>query len=448
LMALEYPRPNGFVNDFANQLPPEAVESLERKLRDYHRATGDTIRVAVVSMPDGMSIDEYSEGMFRAWGGAAVLFVWAPSERQIRLQVGRRFDPVLTASQAVLTDSQATHVVSKVTPLFRDQRYKEGVNAAVDEVIGMMGPAAAVPATRFVGSHAPLSKRAGGRVLVIGFGVMAASGLGLWFIARQRRVGRWRNELHRITASGNSALTGVELKCADASAALQGLRGESPKDVWRGFETRVDNAMSVLDRHRRTLAKLRLMPCGTYAEAKIRHEEWLCWKQTMDAMRSGLQEVRSTLDTFRACRAKAQRMLVELPPILTRMEARGVPPWAAPLLPAATRTYDDAQREIVSSPTNWLLVHDRLADVRECLKQIESPSRAQYKPVRCWTGAFASPAATALDSTYGARVEALKAVSAASRRESDGNSWGDGEFDSYSDGGYDSGGSDGASAGY
>ena len=68
-MAVEYPRPNRFVNDLANQLPPEAVQSLEKKLRDYQRATGNEIRVAVVSMPDGMSIDEYSEGMFRAWGG-------------------------------------------------------------------------------------------------------------------------------------------------------------------------------------------------------------------------------------------------------------------------------------------------------------------------------------------------------------------------------------------
>ena len=367
--------------------------------------------------------------------------MWAPKERQIRIQVGRRFEDVLT-------DSHAAHIVGQARSLFRDQRYEDGVNVAVDGVIGIIGPTASAPNTGFMRSLTTLPQRIGGRVLVIGFGVVAALGIGLWFTARQRRGGQWRNELPRIVASGDSALTGVELKYTTAKAGLQCLRGESPKDVWRGFEIKVENAMVVLDRHRRTLAKLRLMPSSTYAEAKNRHENWLCWKKTMDSMRSGLQDVQSTLDKFRACRAKAEQMLVELPPILTGMEARDVPAWAVPLLRAAARTYDHAQREIQSRPTNWLLAHDLLADVRGCLKQIESPSRAQYRPVRCWTGAFDSPAATALDSTYGSRMEALKRASAGSRRESDSSSWGDGGFDSDSNTGYDSGGSHGASAEY
>src|SRR5215469_13168908 len=105
-LAQDYPKPNGFVNDFANQLPLEAVQSLEKKVRDYQRATGNEVGVAIVRSLNGQSIDEYSQGLFRAWGvgrygeNNGVLFVWAPKERQIRIHVGRGLEAVLTNSQA------------------------------------------------------------------------------------------------------------------------------------------------------------------------------------------------------------------------------------------------------------------------------------------------------------------------------------------------------------
>ena len=69
-MSQGYPKPNGFVNDFANQLPLEAVQSLEKKVRDYQRATGNEVGVAIVQSLNGQSIDEYSQDLFRAWGVA------------------------------------------------------------------------------------------------------------------------------------------------------------------------------------------------------------------------------------------------------------------------------------------------------------------------------------------------------------------------------------------
>ena len=47
-LAQDYPKPNGFVNDFANQLQLDAVQSLERKVRDYQRAIEVQIGVAVI----------------------------------------------------------------------------------------------------------------------------------------------------------------------------------------------------------------------------------------------------------------------------------------------------------------------------------------------------------------------------------------------------------------
>ena len=134
--AQEYPKPerDRFVNDFANQLPLEAVQSLEKKVRDYQRATGNEIGVAIVQSLNGQSIDEYSQGLFRAWGvgrrdvNNGVLFVWAPKERQIRIHVGNGLE-------GVLTNAVASRIVLRVRGLFRESKYEEGVNAAVDGIV-------------------------------------------------------------------------------------------------------------------------------------------------------------------------------------------------------------------------------------------------------------------------------------------------------------------------
>src|SRR5262249_29467994 len=66
-LAQDFPKPTGFVNDFANQLPLETV-ALEKRVRDYERATGNEVAVAVVPSLNGMTIEDYSQGLFRAWG--------------------------------------------------------------------------------------------------------------------------------------------------------------------------------------------------------------------------------------------------------------------------------------------------------------------------------------------------------------------------------------------
>jgi hypothetical protein len=101
------------------------------------------------------------------------------------------------------------------------------------------------------------------------------------------------------------------------------------------------------------------------------------------------------LETFRAQREEAQRMLASLPPKLTRMEAEREPGSSERALPAAAvETYKQALQESQKQPSNWLLVYDLLADVSECLEQIENPSmRTPYRPARYWSGDIDSPAA-------------------------------------------------------
>src|ERR1039457_628504 len=129
VFADDYPRPASFVNDFANQLPVSTVQALEKKVRDYERTTGNEIAVAAMPSLNGIPMDEYARGRFHAWGvgkpavNNAVLFVWAPKERRIRIEVG-------IGLQGVLTDEASGRIVTRVRDLVRRERYADGVNAA------------------------------------------------------------------------------------------------------------------------------------------------------------------------------------------------------------------------------------------------------------------------------------------------------------------------------
>jgi uncharacterized protein len=445
-LAQEYPKSNGLINDFANQLPLDAVQSLEKKLRDYKGATGNEIGVAIVRSLNGQSIEEYSLGLFRAWGvgrygvNNGVLFVWAPSERKIRIEVGRGL-------QAVLTNAEASHITIRVRDLFRERRYEDGVNAAVDRIIQVIGPGSTTSEAPPAELPPPPPEESDSNVLPIALGVAVALGVGLWLVARQRRATRWREELSQITAQGNALLAQAEQSRTDAQAALVELRAEAPQDVWRQFDVRMQEAPGTLDRERASFHQLPLLQAVTYSALKTRHKAWRRWKESMTALTEGLNQVRDTLDAFRTRRSKAQQMLQDIPRKLVSMEADGVPDRAEGLLRAAADTYEQAQRESRLEPANWLLVYDLLADVDACLDQIENPTRMRYQPVRYWGGTYDSPAFNAMEMAYIASQQS-QSDSGGSGMFDSGSSSSDSGFDSSgSFGGGDSGGS-GSSSDY
>jgi len=104
--AVVYPKPSGYVNDFAHQLSPEFANALEARLRSFEQST--SIEVAVVTVPslEGERLETYATGLFNDWGigkrGAnnGVLFLWAPAERKARIEVGRGLNQTLTDPQA------------------------------------------------------------------------------------------------------------------------------------------------------------------------------------------------------------------------------------------------------------------------------------------------------------------------------------------------------------
>lgn len=137
LLALNYPKPEGHVSDFAGIVEPAAKKTLEKTLRDYEKQTGIEIAVVTVSSLGGESIEEYTTDLFREWGvgekkeNNGVVLLVAPNERKVRIEPGYGIE-------GALPDVRANRIIQKdILPYFKQKPpdYTGGIVAGVNAII-------------------------------------------------------------------------------------------------------------------------------------------------------------------------------------------------------------------------------------------------------------------------------------------------------------------------
>jgi uncharacterized protein len=133
-----FPRPTGYVNDFAHLLDPAARVSLEARLAQFDRATGNQIAVAIFPDLGGTPITDFTVGLEEAWKVGrrgrdnGVLLLVALRERQVRIEVGYGLE-------SQITDAGAGTIIREIlAPAFRQGRYADGLTGAVDALIGLI----------------------------------------------------------------------------------------------------------------------------------------------------------------------------------------------------------------------------------------------------------------------------------------------------------------------
>jgi uncharacterized protein len=134
-----FPKPTGYVNDFAHLLDPAARASLEHRLSEYDRTTGTQIAVAIFSDLGGVPINEFTVRLEEAWKVGkrgkdnGVLLLVGVKERQVRIEVGYGLE-------GKITDSDAGAIIRDViAPAFRAGRYGEGLDLAVGQIMRLIG---------------------------------------------------------------------------------------------------------------------------------------------------------------------------------------------------------------------------------------------------------------------------------------------------------------------
>lgn len=128
-------QPLGFVSDFAELLTAEKEQELSQKLQQLQTDTSTEIAVVTVATLSGDSIEFFANELFRQWGigstvnNNGVLFLIAPNEKQVRIEVGYGLE-------GVLTDARASEIIRyDITPVFKTGDYTTGIENGVARII-------------------------------------------------------------------------------------------------------------------------------------------------------------------------------------------------------------------------------------------------------------------------------------------------------------------------
>jgi uncharacterized protein len=135
IAAQTLPKPAGRITDLANVIEPATEADLDRRLDELEQKTSSEIAVVTVSSLDGAPVEDYATRLFKEWGiGQArsdngVLVLVAPSEREMRIEVGYGLE-------GILPDGLAGQIIrDDFIPRFRDNDYNGGIRDGVARVI-------------------------------------------------------------------------------------------------------------------------------------------------------------------------------------------------------------------------------------------------------------------------------------------------------------------------
>jgi uncharacterized protein len=162
----EVPRLTGPVMDQVGVIRPQDRNELEKVVRDYNGQGKAQIQILVIDSLQGLEIEEASIKITGKWQlGTAkkdngILFLIAPNERKIRIEVGQGLE-------GTLPDVIAKRIISDtVLPLFKARNLSAGVVVGTYQIIKYIDQEYA---DQHLAEPAPESKKSipGGVILVI-----------------------------------------------------------------------------------------------------------------------------------------------------------------------------------------------------------------------------------------------------------------------------------------
>jgi uncharacterized protein len=156
------PKPTAWVTDNASLLDSTQVEALNQKCEAFYRASKASLLVLTFPALEGEDALGYTNRVVNDWklkgndDRIVAIFVFA-KERQVRIQVGYGLE-------GQITDAFASDVYrNTIVPAFRDRRYAEGIDAALDRLAKKIDPSWTPPASATgspLGTPRPISTRA------------------------------------------------------------------------------------------------------------------------------------------------------------------------------------------------------------------------------------------------------------------------------------------------
>jgi uncharacterized protein len=133
-----YPKPTGFVNDFAGIIKPETKAKLEGLMASFERSTGNEVAIVTLPSLDGNTVEGVAVELFGQWGigkkgkDNGILFLIAPNEKRMRIEVGYGLE-------GTINDALAGRILDQaVVPRFREGDMDGGIAAGSLAIVGII----------------------------------------------------------------------------------------------------------------------------------------------------------------------------------------------------------------------------------------------------------------------------------------------------------------------
>jgi uncharacterized protein len=157
--------------DQTGTLTAEQKASLAAQIANEREKSGNEIAIVVIPSLQDESIEEYSLNIARTWGigtsqnNNGVLLLVVKNDRLMRIEVG-------TGLEGALTDAQAGRIIrNDITPLFRENKYYEGIQTGLTGIIDSINGEYTATASNTNPTRFPWE-------LLLGIGFLAFSWLG------------------------------------------------------------------------------------------------------------------------------------------------------------------------------------------------------------------------------------------------------------------------------
>lgn len=133
--ALDPPKLQGYVNDYAHMISGSARVNLEEELNAFEQSDSTQLVILTIPSLEGETLEDYSIKVVEAWrlGQAqkdnGILLLVSKNDRKIRIEVGRGLE-------GRLTDLMAGRIIDLVIkPRFRSEDFDGGITAGVTSLI-------------------------------------------------------------------------------------------------------------------------------------------------------------------------------------------------------------------------------------------------------------------------------------------------------------------------
>jgi len=130
----KFPPLTGRIVDDAHLLTPQDKAAIEADLKALEAKSSDQLVVYTTNSLQGYPIEDFGYQLGRTWGigqkgtNNGVILIVAPTDRKVRIEVGRGLEPELT-------DLLSTQIIqNRILPEFRRGQFSAGIKAGVQDI--------------------------------------------------------------------------------------------------------------------------------------------------------------------------------------------------------------------------------------------------------------------------------------------------------------------------